>query len=150
MGDIDERTADELAAELALISHPPFVLRLSGLGYFGSREPKVIWAGLAASAELDQLQRLNDRAARAVGLAADTHSFKPHVTLARLRGVRSGQVARYLEEAGHFASEPFSVERFVLMSAKPGTGGGPYVIEETYPLDAGQHDDAYEDEETAP
>jgi hypothetical protein len=30
------------------------------------------------------------------------------------------------------------VDRIVLFSARPGTGGGPYAVEAEYPLDAGQ------------
>ena len=38
---------------------------------------------------------------------------------------------------GNFSTMPFTAERFVLFSSKDSVGGGPYIIEETYPL-AGQ------------
>ena len=41
-------------------------------------------------------------------------------------------------DQARFALEPFTVERFVLMSSRPNVGGGPYVVEEAYPL-AGAH-----------
>ena len=35
---------------------------------------------------------------------------------------------------GNFCTLPFKVGRFVMMSSRDSTGGGPYVIEETWPL----------------
>lgn len=57
------------------------------------------------------------------------------MTLARLRNGRARAVAVYLENHGTFLGGVFSVERFVLFSSRASKGGGPYVIEEIYPLD---------------
>ena len=38
--------------------------------------------------------------------------------------------------------EPFLVERFVLLSARPGSGGPPYGVEAAYPLGQGLSDQA--------
>jgi 2'-5' RNA ligase len=35
---------------------------------------------------------------------------------------------------GGFTAGPFEVSRFVLYSSKASTGGGPYIVEEAYPL----------------
>jgi 2'-5' RNA ligase len=43
-------------------------------------------------------------------------------------------VARFLAENGALRTEPFTATRFVLLSARPGTGGGPYVVEAEFPL----------------
>lgn len=134
-GDVEAREADAFAVELARVTHASFTLRIAGVGSFGSREPKVIWAGIEPSEELLQLQRLNERAARMAGLAPEPHAFKPHVTLARLRGASVSEVAAFLGSHGAFAGEPFTVARFVLLSARPGGGGGPYAVEDSYPLD---------------
>jgi 2'-5' RNA ligase len=32
------------------------------------------------------------------------------------------------------AARPFTAERFVLYSAREGSGGGPYIVEAAYPL----------------
>ena len=46
------------------------------------------------------------------------------------------EVARYLSARGNFAAMPFTVERFVLMSSRESVGGGPYIVEEAWPLGA--------------
>jgi 2'-5' RNA ligase len=141
-GDIDGRTADDFADLLAEVNAPPFRVRIAGTGAFGGREPRTLWAGVEAGPELEALYRANERAARAAGLEPDPRRFAPHVTLARLRGVRQAAVARFLQETGDLALEPFTVTRFVLLSARPGSGGPPYVVEAAYPLDGAEAADA--------
>lgn len=133
-GDIDGRVADEFAAGLEEIAADPFSVTIQGVGAFGGRDPRVLWAGVEAGEPLAALQRANERAARAAGLDPEARNFKPHVTLARMRGVREQAVARFLQEYGALRTEPFQVTRFVLLSARPGSGGGPYVVEADYPF----------------
>ncbi len=143
VGDVDNRTAGEFADFLAGIGSHAFEIKLSELGTFGGAEPKMIFAGLEPNEPLEALARAHERVARQAGLPPEKHAFKPHVTLARLRNTDVGRVVRYLERFGAFRAEPFTPSRFVLMSSKPGIGGGPYVVEEAYPLLGWGHD--YED-----
>lgn len=133
-GDIDNRKARDFADELAQIDVPVFSFRLMGLGAFGGNDPHAIWAAVEAGPELDQLARANEKAARAAGLPPETRKFKAHVTLARLRGASAEQVARVLERHAAYKSDPITVEEFVLISSRPSTGGGPYAVEEVFPL----------------
>ncbi|WP_292503452.1 2'-5' RNA ligase family protein, partial [Mesorhizobium sp.] len=68
------------------------------------------------------------------GLPADPRKFSPHVTLARLRNSSPADVAQYLSARGNFSTLPFRVGRFVLMSSRDSVGGGPYIVEEAWPL----------------
>ncbi len=133
-GDIDGRTADDFADQLADIGVAPFPVSIVGAGAFGGRDPRVLWAGVELSPQLEALHRAHERVARAAGLEADPRAFKPHVTLARMRGVRQSAVAQFLGEFGDLHMEPFTVTRFVLLSARPGSGGPPYGIEAEYPF----------------
>lgn len=134
-GDTDGRTADEFVDFLAGVRARPFLVTIAGVGAFGGREPRVLWAGVEAGEPLDALYRANDRAARASGLEPEGRKFKPHVTLARMRGVRQEAAARFLAENGALRAEPFTATSFVLLSARPGTGGPPYVVEATFPFE---------------
>jgi len=144
-GDIDGRTADEFVSLLAGIRSPPFTVSIHGIGAFGGREPKVLWAGVEAPDELDALARAHERAARGAGLEPEARAFRPHVTLARMRGGRQQAVARFMQENGGLVTQPFVATGFVLLSARPGTGGGPYAVEAEFPFE-GTHafDDADE------
>lgn len=134
IGDVDGVTAERFDDALSKIKSLPFELTLEGLGVFGGKKPRAVWAGVQSNTALDALFRANDLAAQNAGLAPESRNFHPHVTLARLRGAKSGPVARYLENNGAFASSPFTVSRFVLFSARESRGGGPYIVERSYPL----------------
>jgi 2'-5' RNA ligase len=136
IGDVDGRTADAVAESLEQISRTSFSLQLNGLGAFGSRKPHSVWAGVTMTPELNDLQAELERRIRRVGLEPERRKFAPHVTLARLRGATQADVANYLALRGDFRSPPFPVGRFVLFSSRASRGGGPYIIEEAYPLAA--------------
>ena len=136
LGDIEGHVADEVANALDRICRPAFTLKLSGVGAFGSKKPHSIYANVAPSSDLMQLQSEIERICQRLGLAADPRKFVPHVTLARLRNASTHDVAHYLSTRGNFATQPFKVGRFVLMSSKDSVGGGPYIVEEAWPLDA--------------
>jgi 2'-5' RNA ligase len=80
------------------------------------------------------LQAEHERLLQRVGLEPEGRKYIPHVTLARLRESSSRQVADYLATRAPFRSEPFRVSRFVLFSSRASLGGGPYVVEASYPL----------------
>lgn len=134
IGDVEGHVADEIANALDRVRRPSFMLTLSGVGAFGQKKPHAIWAGVSASPDLVALQAEIDRICHRLGVPADPRKFMPHVTLARLRNSSPAEVARYLSARGNFSTLPFRVGRFVLMSSRVSVGGGPYVIEEAWPL----------------
>jgi 2'-5' RNA ligase len=134
IGDVEGHVADEIAAALDRVRRPAFQLTLSGVGAFGSKKPHALWAGVGASPDLGALQGEIERICQRLGLSSDPRKFMPHVTLARLRNASPAEVAAYLSARGNFRTAPFRVPRFVLMSSKDSVGGGPYVVEEAWPL----------------
>ncbi len=134
VGDVDARTAHDVAETLDDIRRPAPPVAFDGLGWFGGDKPRALIARIRADAALIELQAEQERRLRRIGLAPETRKFTPHVTLARLRGVGSRAVADYLASRGWLAIDAFTAERFVLFSAREGSGGGPYVVEATYPL----------------
>ncbi|AKI03000.1 2'-5' RNA ligase [Hoeflea sp. IMCC20628] len=134
IGDVDGPTADELVSAFDRIDRSSFSLSLSGMGSFGSKRPHSIWAGVSPSNELKALQAEIERICQRHGLPPDPRRFAPHVSLARLRNPRVGDVVEYLGGRGNFCTLPFEVGRFVVMSSRDSVGGGPYIVEEAYPL----------------
>jgi RNA 2',3'-cyclic 3'-phosphodiesterase len=136
IGDIDDALAHEIAGVLTRVHRRPFELRIDGLTSFGGRKPRALVAAIAPVPPLMELQAEHDRLLQRIGLEPEGRKYTPHVTLARLRDSSSHQVADYLAARGHFRSSAFSVSRFVLFSSRASVGGGPYVVEDAYPLAA--------------
>jgi 2'-5' RNA ligase len=135
IGDVDHRTADDLVNGLDRVHRTQFDLSLVGTGLFGSKKPHSIWAGVQPSPALSALQADIERVCQRIGLPPEPRKFTPHVTLARLKNARVDDVVHYMNGRGNFAAGPFTVTRFVVMSSRDSVGGGPYVVEEAYPLD---------------
>ncbi|MGA2893732.1 MAG: RNA 2',3'-cyclic phosphodiesterase [Xanthobacteraceae bacterium] len=136
IGDVDDALAHEIAGMLGRVHRGPFELRLDSLTSFGGRKPRAVVAAAAQVAPLMELQAEHDRLLQRLGLPPEGRKYTPHVTLARLRDASSHDVADYLAARGHYRSASFDVSRFVLFSSRASVGGGPYVVEEAYPLAA--------------
>lgn len=137
IGDVDNQTANDVVDNLDYLSDSlRFPIRLTHLGTFGGDKPRALYAGVEPSETLTRLQAAQERMLQRAGLVPEGRKFVPHVTLARLRGTAPEEVARYIAEAGRFEPLTFSVARFVLFSSRDSVGGGPYVVEEAYPLAA--------------
>ncbi|MCL7997212.1 RNA 2',3'-cyclic phosphodiesterase [Brucella sp. 21LCYQ03] len=134
IGDVEGHVADEVANALDRVRRPEFMLNLSGVDAFGSKKPHSIYAGVSPSPELNALQGEIERICQRLHIPADPRKFTPHVTLARLRNPRIEDVVQYLSSRGNFSTLPFKVGRFVLMSSRDSVGGGPYIVEEAWPL----------------
>ncbi|OEI84291.1 RNA 2',3'-cyclic phosphodiesterase [Brucella sp. BO3] len=134
IGDVEGHMADEIANALDRVRRPEFMLNLSGVDAFGSKKPHSIYAGVSPSPGLNALQAEIERICQRLRLPADPRKFTPHVTLARLKNARIEDVVHYLSGRANFATLPFKVGRFVLMSSRDSVGGGPYIVEEAWPL----------------
>ena len=134
IGDVDRRAARDIAETLGGVRRPKAPVRFESLSWFGGDKPRVIVAKVKSDPALMDLQAEQERRLRRIGLAPETRKYTPHVTLARLRGVAQVAVADYLAARGALLAEAFAADRFVLYSARDGSGGGPYVVEAAYPL----------------
>ena len=135
VGDVDHATARDVAAALAESRRsPPIDVAIDGLASFGGDKPRAIFARVMPSPDLTRLQAEQEKLVRRAGLEPETRKFTPHVTLARMRGVRSGDVAAFIARAGLIPRLAFTATRFVLYSSRDSVGGGPYVVEAAYPF----------------
>ncbi len=134
IGDIDARMARDIDDALSDIGRPKALVRFEELSWFGGDKPRAIVAKVKPEPALMDLQAEQERRLRRIGIEPETRKYTPHVTLARLRGARQAAVAGYLAERGVLVTESFVAERFVLYSARAGSGGGPYVVEAAYLL----------------
>jgi 2'-5' RNA ligase len=124
IGDIDGIAANEIASLLFRINRKPF------------EKPRAVVAQVVPSRPLIELQAELERLMQRFGLDPEGRKFTPHVTLARLRDASNQDVADYLSVRGYFPTRVFTASRFVLFSSRASTGGGPYVVEDSYALSA--------------
>ncbi|MCI4372352.1 MAG: RNA 2',3'-cyclic phosphodiesterase [Thermoplasmata archaeon] len=100
LGDVDERTIEELIRVLApsVASFAPFEFVLEGVGAFPSTDrPRVVWRGVSrGEAELRSLALGVRTAIRSAGGGDDPAPFVPHVTLFRVRSPRDRERAARL------------------------------------------------------
>jgi 2'-5' RNA ligase len=134
IGEVDERDANAIDDALSAIAAPRFTLELKGVGEFGGKHPRALWAGVAANETLMRLQRKIESALQRIGLPAEERKYTPHVTLARLRATPPGRVMDYLADHALYASGPFEVAEFILFSSQTTPSGSIYVAERSYAL----------------
>jgi len=134
IGDVDDATAREVASLLGRVKRGAFDLHMQGLTSFGGRKPRAVVASVAPAQALLDVQAEQERLMQRIGLDPEGRKYTPHVTLARLREASSRDVAEYLAARGFFRTSTFKVSRFVLFSSRNSVGGGPYVVEASYPL----------------
>lgn len=122
---------------LAEIRFDPFPLCLRGLDTFGGKRPKLLWVGVAAAPALRALRDKVQRAAVRAGLDMPRTRFRPHVTLARFHGNMRGdafsRLSGFMAHHGGFATQEFTVDRFVLFRSILSADGAVHQQLATYP-----------------
>src|SRR3954454_13782258 len=136
IGNVDDALAHEVASLLGRVKRGPFELRVDGVTSFCGKKPRAVVATLSQAQPLMEAQAEQERLMQRIGLEPEGRKYSAHVPLARLRDASSRDVAEYLSARGLVRSQPFPVSRFVLFSSRASTGGGPYVVEASYPLGA--------------
>lgn len=134
IGDVDDAVANDVADILMRVRREALSLEFDGLGTFGGNKPHSLFARVRPNPALNALQAENERLMQRIGLRPEQRNFTPHVTLARLRSVPARAAATYLGLRGGFFAPAFTADRFVLYSSRAREGGGPYLVEEAYPL----------------
>jgi 2'-5' RNA ligase len=119
----DERLTEMKAAAAGLASRPPIQVHVRRVGFFPNpHAPRVFWCGIEAPG-LEGLAMDTDRATAAIGVAAETRAFSPHLTLARIKQrfdfqpLREAIAALPSLEFGQFEASRFFLYRSQLRPA---------------------------------
>ncbi|MCC6572352.1 MAG: RNA 2',3'-cyclic phosphodiesterase [Planctomycetes bacterium] len=140
LGDVSPGAAKALQYSLANIRVAPFELLVRGVGTFpgfGSRQhPRVLWAGVAPAAGLEQLWREINAAANQLKLEGDesARGFAPHLTIARLKGKPAPQLAGLIRRNEHFTAPVMAAREFVLFESELRREGAVHRPVETFEL----------------
>ena len=136
IGEVDENIAHDIDDTLVSIRAPSFAVELAGVGEFGGKNPRALWAGVKANEALLHLQRKIETALQRIGLTPEARKYSPHITLARLKAAPRDKVVQFLTHASLFSAGPFPVNQFVLFSSHPSQSGSIYRAERVYRLSA--------------
>jgi 2'-5' RNA ligase len=110
-GDTDAANLPAIQSALqAVHTQAAATIRIHGIGYFPNpRQPRVIWAGITASPELQTLAAEIQSRVGPFGFPAEERAFSPHITLARInsREHLREPLDNLLRAAAAFASYDF-------------------------------------------
>ena len=113
-GEVQREIAEEVAASLEAVRAPALALELDGVGWFGRKEPRLVYARIAQNAALSALAKDCRKIAQQLGLEIDTKPFKPHITLAYCKETPLDAVREWSENFQLLQSQPFLIDRFHL------------------------------------
>jgi 2'-5' RNA ligase len=134
-GELTETAAADLDEALSTIGGGPFDVELAGVGAFGeAQEVRSIWAGVTPTAQLTQLAKRCETAARRCGLKPDMRVFRPHVTLAYLKRAPPQKVAAWIADHNLLRSPSWRAWGFGLYSSWRSEDGSRYELERSDPL----------------
>ena len=126
----DKLNPDNVIDNLSSVSFNSFSLRLSGIGFFPSRElPRVLWVGFEENPSLFDLQRKIDL------LFTPNKSFKPHLTIARVKKpFQDKDLLAFLRVVDSVSVKPlsFKVKNFKLYKSTLTPLGPIYEVLETF------------------
>jgi 2'-5' RNA ligase len=130
LGEIAQSSVEalSLAANHAAQRSESFILTIAGAGSFPPRgAPRVLWLGVAdSSGALAQLQSHLEEECESAGFKREERTFRPHLTLARIRSPQFAlHMAKLHQETG-FEAIKFSVTELVVMRSELGAGGSRY------------------------
>ncbi len=134
IGEVDRRSAEDIATALSYVRHPGFRLSLSEVGMFDRRDrPEALWVGVAPKEPVKALHDKIVQTLRTVGVPPEGRAYLPHITLARLKAL-AAPLDPFMTQHGGIASAPFEVGDFCLYESQLTRDGSVYTIVERYPL----------------
>ncbi len=131
LGEVPESQLPDITAALqaSVLGKKPFRLEVSGTGAFPSaRNARVLWIGLAGElGALAELQAAVEDAIVRIGMEREDRPFKPHLTLARIKYLRSKEsLQKALEQEKDIRLPGFEVQAVSLMKSELKRSGAEY------------------------
>jgi RNA 2',3'-cyclic 3'-phosphodiesterase len=135
IGEAATEKLDGIRATLAKIrSGAPLEIQFHGLGFFpNAAHPRVLWAGVQASANLPTLAADVDGALETKGFAREGRAFTPHLTLARFEPPGLHEKLRgAIEERDELVFGSCEAREFHLIESKLKPSGAEYTSLATF------------------
>lgn len=137
IGEVDRRTADDIALALSRLPTEAIAIALNGVGRFAKQgRTDTVWAGITPGDALARLHRKVDHAMAGLGLPSETRAYLPHITLARLpRSFAAEQdIDAFIAAHAGLSSAPFAFGHLTLFESELTRDGAAYHVVERWPL----------------
>lgn len=135
IGELDNNQLPELTEALAQIKAEPFILKINGVDYLGSKGfPRVLYAKIDKVPELLRLYKKINNVLESLGLEIKKQKLLPHITLARLNQTPYPAIAHFLQSESLLKSRAFNIDSFHLFRSKLTPSGSQYSIEKSFCL----------------
>lgn len=136
IGEVGGDLAEDIDAALQQVDAPSFDLLLTGVDFFESGgKAHTLWTGVDRQPLLGHLRDKVESALVRAGCEPERRKFKPHVTLARLRGGEAARLGAFMQQYNRVAIGPFPVESFTLFRSHLGSEKAHYEALVDYPLE---------------
>ncbi len=131
-----EKLGDIRVALSAVHSDRLVTLDFRGLGFFpNEKRPRVFWAGIEASPNLQTLANDIDRALEKLGIPPEKRPFSAHLTLARFEPPGLPEKLRVaIQENAKREFGSVAAEEFLLIESKLKPSGAEYTTLESFPF----------------
>ncbi len=131
LGEVDPSKLDLIISKLNKINFEPFYARVKNMGFFGKGEDvKVIWSGITPLKKIISLQHKVDQ--ELLSVFKFDQSFVPHITLGRVKKIKSDKFISTFSKSKRVESKDFLVEGFCLIQSKVTKDGSNYFILEQF------------------
>lgn len=109
IGEVPEALVRALCDEIKNVKYPKFQMHIKGIGVFPNMSrPRVIWAGVSEGADrLIDLAKIIEAIVRKIGIPPDREEFVPHITIARVKGLRN--IDKLIKAIYNFTNIDFGV-----------------------------------------
>lgn len=136
LGDREPDSLPAIEEALLRVRRPSFGVEVRGLGVFENKKQAILHAKVASTRKMETLCADITDTLVPLGLDFGARPFIPHITLARVRGMRG--VDDYISRHNGAVAARWSAQEFHLMrSAAPGNAGGRrYTVLQSWPLSA--------------
>ncbi|MFA5969093.1 MAG: RNA 2',3'-cyclic phosphodiesterase [Sphingomonas sp.] len=137
IGEVDGRTADDIAVALGHVHADAIDVAINGVGRFDKKgRTDAIWAGVTPHDALAALHRKVDHAIVRCGQPPEGRAYLPHITLARMPRslVAEAEVQAFLGRQAGLASAPFGFTHLTLFESALTHDGARYQPVTRWPL----------------
>ncbi len=125
---------DCLVSQLRQLESAAVPVGIRGSGFFD--RAGIFYAGVEISPQLASLHQLTMTRSAACGFQPESRPYRPHITLARVRGRKQGRPLQELKTRllRPLGSLSFTAAELLLYESIPGPAGSAYVVRECFAL----------------